>query len=202
MVKVLPPNSPGAPGPVSNRTERSSLPPGSPDGVLVAPFRVIADLRERAAGWRFVGQSVVKKKQRLSLLVPLEHRHMKTADYTIDGAPCFIERKSHEDAIGSIGGGHENFRREHERMLQIVEDGGFCCVIVESSLDAILCELEDEFSARNLNPETVLAVAASWPQRYRVPWYFAGSRAAAERLALRVLWKFWDRQQERTAGHD
>lgn len=203
MVRVSVPASPAATAGRSNspttsqNRQPSFLPPGQPQpepsGVIVAPFTTIADLRERAGGWRFDDLTVAIKGAKNKLLVPLKHEHMITADYSISGLPCYIERKSHDDCIGSIGGGHTNFRKEHERMLTIVEDGGFCCVIVESSLDAILVELDEGLTGRQLNPEAVLSVVASWPQRYRVPWYFAGSRGAAERLAIRVLWKFYDR---------
>lgn len=187
MVKVRPPQSPPVRSAVTGE-------------LLVLPFKVIADDRERAGGWRFMGQDGGAKHKHRPLLVPMTYARLQTADYRIDGLPCFIERKSHDDAIGSIGGGHVRFRAEHERMQAIIEAGGFCCVIVESSLSAIVEELEGGLSARDLSAETAIGVVASWQQRYRVPWNFAGTREVAERLALRVMWKFFEQQQEQKRG--
>lgn len=162
------------------------------DDILIAPFTVIYDNREERGGWRFQGIRGTSDQHYRPILTPLVKAHLKTADYTIEGSNCFIERKSHDDCIGSIGGGHDNLRHEHERMAEIVNSGGFCCVIVESSLDAVIADLEQGISGRSVSPETVLGVMASWQIRYRVWWSFAGSRELAERLAFKTLWKWWE----------
>lgn len=180
---------------VTVRPPSNKLPERSTD-LYELPFRIVADDRERAGGWRFYGQDAGSRFKYRPLLVPMVYQRLVTADYRIDGLPCFIERKSHDDVIGSIGGGHARFRAEHERMQQIIQSGGFCCVIVESSLSAVLDDLEQGTSGRDLSAETVLGVVASWQQRFRVPWNFCGTREAAERLALRVLWKYWEQHEE------
>jgi hypothetical protein len=160
---------------------------------IVLPFTVLWDHRERSAGWRFTNINGDAGDKYRPLIVPQKEIHMVTADYTIEGAPVFVERKSHDDLIGSIGGGHQNFRLEHERMQKIVADGGACFVVIESSYDRILAELEDPLSSRQLDPHSVEGVVSSWPRQFGVPWYFAGTRRRAEVLALRLL-RTWYRK--------
>lgn len=160
---------------------------------LLLPFTVIRDQRERQAGWNF--QNIIgtaADKYRL-LVVKQVERHMVTADYTIDGVPVYIERKSHDDFIGTLGGGHDNFRKEHERMAAIQAGGGKCFVVIETSYDRVIEELESPYSARKLHPNSVEGIVASWPAKYQVPWFFAGSRRQAERLALRLLRTWYEK---------
>lgn len=162
------------------------------DGLKVLPFTVLYDHREVAAGWRFQGIKGDSRDKYQTLVVKQQKVHLVTADYTIEGVPVFIERKSHEDAIGSIGGGHVRLRAEHERMHEIVKAGGVCCVICETTHSAIIDELSDPYSTRQLDPDSVDGVLRSWPIKYQVPWYFPGSRAAAERFALGFLRKWYE----------
>ena len=115
---------------------------------------------------------------------------MLTADYTVADFDVYIERKSHSDFIGSLGGGHANLQAEFERMQAIIESGGHCCMVVESSLDKVMEELESPASARKLEPSSVLGMLATWPRRYGVPIHFAGSRRLAELLAYRIMAKY------------
>jgi ERCC4-type nuclease len=154
---------------------------------LILPYTVLIDHREREGGWRFQGLTGDAKEKYRPLIVPQKEVHLVTADYSIEGVPVFVERKSHDDIIGSIGGGHGNFRKEHERMHEIVALGGACCVIIESSYDAVMTELEDPLSMRRLEPAAVEGVLASWPVACKVPWFWAGTRRRAESLAMKFL---------------
>jgi len=154
---------------------------------LILPFTVLCDNRERSGGWRFQGMIGDSKDKYRPLIVPQRECYMVTADYTIEGVPVFIERKAHEDYIGSVGGGHLNFRKEHERMRDIIAAGGKCFVVCESSYDRIMDELNDPTCLRDLDSATVEGVVASWPGQFGVPHIFAGTRAYAERLCLKLL---------------
>lgn len=173
----------------------------------VVPWVCLYDHRERAGGWRFGGLTGTASVGGHPLIVPMRETHLVTGDYTIEvpadradvpatRIPCFIERKSHDDCIGSIGGGHVNLRKEHERFAEILAASGgqgYCCVIVESSLSAICDELESPLSGRRLTPAGVMGVVASWGARYGVHWLFAGDRRTAEMLAYTVLSKSYER---------
>lgn len=157
--------------------------------LFVCPFTVITDTREQAP-WTF--QQIVIAKQQW--VIPRRTATLATGDYSIEGyeRQLTIERKSAQDLVGSVTAGNARFRREHERMLELVEAGGFACVIVEGCLAAICDELDkDRESGRKVSSETILGVVASWPARYRVPWVFAGDRRRAEQLAFRVMVKWW-----------
>ena len=68
-------------------------------------------------------------------------------------------------------------------------------MIVESSLDRIIEELESPLALRKLSAASVLGVVASWPMRFNVPILFAGSRGLAESLAFRVMEKCVERTE-------
>jgi len=158
-----------------------------PTDLYVCDFVVAQDTREQAP-WGFNGivmggKLVVVKRQVVT---------MQTGDYSIieHESEIVIERKSPEDAIGSITAGNTRFRREHERMAGIAAAGGFTCVIVEGCLSQMCNELDDPNSGRRVSSETLMGVAAAWPQRYGVHWVFAGDRRRAELLAFKMLWKW------------
>lgn len=189
-------------GPV--RPDGHSLTPhdGAPDQFHVPPFTILYDHREREGGWRFGGLSGGADVKYRPLLVRTREVHLVTADYTLEDesggrVPCYVERKSADDLVGSCGGGNVRLRAEFERMQEIVRSGGYCCVIVEGSLDRIVDELRDPASARQLDPSSILGIVASWGPRYQVPFLFAGTRRLAEEMAFRVLAKFHEGWIER-----
>ena len=159
--------------------------------LLVCPFQIIQDTREQTP-WTF--RNIVIEK-RLWVIQQIANT-METGDYTIAGCEdrLAIERKSAADLVGSITAGNARFRREHERMADIVkfggDDGGFACVVVEGSLSKI-CEELDADEGRQVTGNTIIGAVASWPMRYQVPWFFAGDRRHAELLAFRILLKWW-----------
>lgn len=171
---------------------RQPRPEVSPvDGLQICPFIVAIDTREQAP-WAF--QGIILGRQWWA--VRRQPATLKTGDYSIVGCEhdVVIERKSAEDFLGSITAGNARFRREHERMAEIVHAGGSACVIVEGCLSAICDELDSPDSERRIASDTVIGITATWPNRYDVPWYFAGDRRRAEVLGFRVLWKWWHEQ--------
>lgn len=164
--------------------------------LYVCPFTVLVDTREQAP-WTFQGIVIERRLWTITRIAAT----LATGDYTIAGCEdrLCIERKSAADLVGSVTAGNARFRREHERMLDIVKfggtGGGFACVVVEGSLSAI-CEELDVDPGRRVTSESVLGAVASWPQRYRVPWFFAGDRRTAERLAFKVMLKWWKENYE------
>lgn len=178
--------------------------------IMVLPFGIIRDHREREGGWRFsgiVGTSAdarsIKSKSPPSIVIHQRECHMVTADYAVDlpdGEPnCYIERKSPDDLIGSLAAGHLRLRGEMERMRQLAEAGSECHLISESSLAGSLWDCDH--GGRRLSSETILTVVATWPRLYGVSIHFAGDRDTAERLAVKIFRSWWeerrlDKQQE------
>lgn len=159
--------------------------------LYVCPFAVLYDTREQAP-WTF--QNIV-----LGGMQWVVHRQLATfatGDYSAEGLKdrLLIERKNGADFVQSVTRDAKRFKREHERMMDVVkfggEIGGFCCVIVEGSLSEI-CDSLDAEAGRKVNSDHVLGACASWPARYGVPWFFAGDRRRAELLAFRIMVKQW-----------
>jgi hypothetical protein len=74
-------------------------------------------------------------------------------------------------------------------MLEMVENGGHAALVCERSYAAIDDELRAE--GRWKAAETLLGTLASWPIKFRCPWYFAGDRRRAEILTFRLLLRWY-----------
>jgi len=174
-----------------------------PSEVVTCPFTVVRDDRERRAGWDFSGMTERRKKKDYQLIVPIREQRLETGDYTIDGMESLvtIERKSLSDAFGSCVGNktdperRNRFKREHERMQCMIESaGGFACVIIEASFPEVW---ESPPIDSGANPNSILGTMFSWQSKYRVPWYFGGSRRGAEIMCFRWLRAAWERLKDR-----
>jgi hypothetical protein len=185
----------------------TKLPPSAADiqrPILMLPFTIRRDRGREDCGWRWhgiVGTSAdaekCKSPEAPLLIVPQIDKYMPTADYCIDSVPegepnCFVERKS-DDLIASLSSGHTRFRGEHERLRQLVAAGSEAWVIVEQSLSAVLWDCD--YGGRRLSSETVLTAIATWQELYSVRWIFAGDRATAERMSLKIFRLWWDRRE-------
>ncbi len=159
---------------------------------VVCPFLVIVDTREQAP-WTF--QNIVIEKR--PWVVQRKVQTLTTGDYVVERreTQLCIERKSATDLVGSISSGNARFRREHDRMAEIVQSGGFACVVIEGSFSTICEELDAEIG-RRVTSSMMIGVTASWPQKYQVPWFFAGDRRYAELLAFRIMLKFWKERKK------
>src|SRR5580704_7639874 len=106
----------------------------TPSELYVCPWTVIVDTREQAP-WGFTGMELGRKL----VVVKKERRALNTGDYSIVGIEnkVCIERKSADDLVGSVCGGHARLQREHERMAEMVVAGGSACLIVEGCYSQI-----------------------------------------------------------------
>lgn len=158
-----------------------------------APFTIIVDTREQAP-FSFTGIPVPSAADKTwevkTLRVGLE-----TGDYSIRGWEHLvtIERKSLADLYGTIGGGHDRFEREHERMAEMVRRGGFAAVVVEACTDQIINHLPPPTTTLGANH--VLGNWAHKSIRYGVHWAFLPGRREAELFTFRLLEAFWKQQQ-------
>lgn len=182
----------------------STTPPRKPQpatadlDLFVCPFTVLVDTREQDP-WHF-SEIVIEKRL---WVIHREIVTLATGDYSINACEnrLCIERKSAADLVGSVTAGNARFRREHERMQDIVKfggkTGGFACVVVEGSLDRICDELDAE-EGRRVTGDMIIGAVASWSQRYGVHWFFAGDRRRAELLAFRLMVKWWKENSDVT----
>jgi ERCC4-type nuclease len=167
----------------------------------VCPFTVVIDSNE-GAPWLFrdfkargTGKPLVIKTVNKPLwstgkrevLVKGSRMMHGLADYSIDGMEELIqiERKSHEDLYGTLGARRDQFESEIAR-LNLCE---FAVVIIECGWG----QLAEAPENSSLKPASVIGTIIAWQQRYpKVHWITAGTRAQAERLAFRVLERFWE----------
>lgn len=174
----------------------SQLPIGSDP----CPFTVLVDSREQAP-WRFDGFDTDRSQSGAAvrpLWIPVRWQGLPTGDYSIEtpegvslAGKIVVERKSLADLYGTLGAGRERFAAEHERMAEIVANGGYACVVVEASLEQAIGEPPAE---SKLSPKTVFRTFCSWTAKYRTPWFFSGSRRLAETFCFRLMEKIWTGQ--------
>ena len=169
-----------------------TLPP--PVEAAICPFTILVDGREKAP-YRFQGICADASQNHRPIVVTTEWIHLVTGDYTISGLEHLVcvERKSLTDLYSTLGQHRDRFEREHQRMAAIVQQGGYCCVVVEADWETAI-HLPPERS--QLPPKVVFRTAVSWQIRYRVPWTFVPDRRFAEVYTFRVLEKFWKHYQQ------
>ncbi len=163
---------------------------------LPCPFTVVVDTREQSP-WGFGGLRADACDNNRPLLVKTIRETLSTGDYSIQGYAdrVTIERKSIEDLWGTVAGGRERFKREHERMREMIDAGGFACVVIEEEM---IRGITQPPLWANMQPKIVFRTFLRWSMRYRVPWYWAGSRAFAEVLGFRLLSAWYEHEQEAT----
>ena len=150
---------------------------------LVAPFTIVVDGQEKHP-WRFTGL-------RQEVIVATEWRHLKTGDYSIAGFEhaIAIERKSLQDLFGTLGGGRDRFRAEHERLAAMDR----AAIVVEADWSDVT-DFPPERS--KLNPLSVQGTANAWFARFGVPWFFRSTRLDAEQCAFDILRFYWEKTHD------
>lgn len=113
---------------------------------------------------------------------------LRTGDYSIVGLEgrIAIERKTKDDAYKSITQGYARFAREAERLAAL----DYGAIVVECSLEELL---RPPRHAR-INPRVVARVLLRWSVAYRLPIFFAGTRALGRAVTERLLLEYWHRR--------
>ena len=134
-------------------------------------MRIVVDTREQAP-FHFVGQRYED--------VAVESGALAVGDYSLAGLTdkVAVERKSLPDLVQCLGRERGRFDRELQRGAALEA----FAVVVEGSW----ADLASGSYRGQLNPHAACQSVAAFMCRYRVPFLFAGSRAAAEY----VCWSF------------
>lgn len=160
-------------------------------------FEGIFELRvEQHEPYKFRGLVGRSKHEDRPIIVKTKKAHLKTGDYSIEGFEHLVtvERKSIGDLYGTLSSGRDRFEREHERMLEMIKNGGRCCVVIEADYVNATTTPPDW---SNLHPHSIIGYATSWPFRFSVPWVWATSRRGGEEYTYRFLEMFWREQQQK-----
>ena len=104
----------------------------------------------------------------------LEVGTLDTGDYSLAGLTdrVAVERKSLPDLVACLGRERERFERELQRAAAL----DAFAVVVEASW----ADLAGGQYRSQLNPHSACQSVLAFTARYRIPFMFAGSRAAAE----------------------
>ena len=148
-------------------------------------MRIIIDSREQAPfpfrGPRYEGVSV-------------EVGALGTGDYSLAGLTdkVAVERKELADLVACLGRERERFEREMQRAAAL----DAFAVVVEASWQDLAA---GNYRSR-LNPHAACQSVLAFAGRYRVPFLFAGSRAAAEYMAWGFLRQYLEGARKRWAA--
>lgn len=146
---------------------------------------IIVDSREQAPfpfrGARYEG-------------VAVEVGTLPTGDYSLAGLTdrVAVERKELPDLVACLGRERERFERELQRAAAL----DAFAVVVEASWQ----ELASGQYRSRLNPHAACQSVLAFAGRYRVPFLFAGSRAAAEYMAWGFLRQYLEGARKRWAS--
>lgn len=137
---------------------------------------VIVDSREQA-GFTFTGAPIYAG-------TTVETGTLSTGDYSIKGLESLVacERKSLPDLVACLGREHDRFERELERGRGLEA----FCVVCEGSWQ----ELAQGQYRGLLRPHSACQSIAAFMARLRVPFWFCGSRSAAEYCCWSFLRQF------------
>lgn len=146
---------------------------------------IIVDSREQAPfpfrGARYEG-------------VAVEVGTLPTGDYSLAGLTdrVAVERKELADLVACLGRERERFEREMQRAAAL----DAFAVVVEASW----AELASGQYRSRLNPHAACQSVLAFAGRYRVPFLFAGSRAAAEYMTWGFLRQYLEGARRRWAS--
>ena len=110
---------------------------------------------------------------------------LPTGDYSLAGLTdvIAIERKSLSDLVGCLtGDNRERFERELARGRAL----DYFAVVIESGFT----ELTAKQYRSGMNPHAAAQSILAFQVRYRTPFFWAGSRKAAEYVTFSLLSKF------------
>lgn len=177
------------------------------------PFTILVDTAEQAP---FTFQGIYADADRdgrelviakgANLVQQCLGRHPNSlGDYSIQGfvGRCHVERKSMEDAHGTIlgfgSGGSDRTRRERfECELANLANTECSCVVVECSFGELLDNApEYELGKKTglCNRKILSRSILAWQQDYGVPFIFCDSRRHAELATFRWLERFWKKHK-------
>lgn len=171
---------------------------------VLCPFAVIIDCQEKQP-FSFTGLASDADRGGLPIEVRTIFRSLGVSrgDYSIVGLEdtCGIERKSLEDAHGTILGWGER-RERFVRELETLATLPCSAVVVECTLSELIQQAPSRgVKSATENAKTLFRQVLAWQQDYRVPWVFCDGRRMAEIATFRILERYWkntEREKRKT----
>lgn len=146
-------------------------------------LHIVVDAREKLP-FDFTGASIYEG-------TTVEAGTLATGDYSVKGLESAVacERKSLPDLIQCLSGSRERFVRELERARGLEA----FCVVVEAPWEALA---KGQYRSQ-LAPLAATQSIASFMSRLQIPFWFCGSRAAAEFCTWSFLRQFAEGQRQK-----
>ena len=182
------------------------------DRGILCPFTILVDTAEQAP-FTFQGLRADADQDHRPLIVPTEFRAIgrhpdSLGDYSLDSTVggigrCHVERKSMEDAHGTILGfkkgpdGGPSRRERFEKELANLAEMEAAAVVVECDFQTLIANAP-VYGQRTKaqNAKTLHRSVLAWMQDYGVPWLFCGGRRMAEQTTYQWLRRWHDQQIE------
>lgn len=176
------------------------------DQFRVCPFTIYRDSMEQTP-WSFKGLTTDSKQGNHPIVISTVWRALgqSMGDYSIAGMEdeetgwkISIERKSLADLYGTLLSGRDRFKRE----LAILARMQSAHVVVEADWSDILQYNPQHWSdhseaKREAIRKSVRRSIVAWSIDFpTIHWWLMPGRRAAEVVAFRILYKFWERQNE------
>lgn len=127
---------------------------------------------------------LIDSREKLPYDLPGDEVALETGDYTIRGCEdqITLERKTRNDLLGCIGQERERFERELKRLSKF----DLAVIMVE-------CNFRDMLNLpewSELHKSQVFGSIMAWISKYKIVFFFAGSRNIGERATKKILEKF------------
>lgn len=183
----------------------------------IVPFTILVDSAE-SQQFTFTGFRADANKDGRPLIVPTKwqplgrHPH-SLGDYSIEGMAgrVAVERKSMEDAWGTILGWPSKHEQQHElgsrrqrfeKELDNLAKIDAALVVVEATMsDCLRLMPAHGVKSRALNAKIFYRSVIAYLQDYRVPWLFCDSRRMAEVATYRFLVRFWEKHHKELSAN-
>jgi hypothetical protein len=165
------------------------------DRVVVSPFTVVIDAQEKYP-FQFKGLKTDGDGRPIIVRTRVESLGPTHGDYSILGmeGECHIERKSREDARGTILGFGDR-RDRFENTLSFLSTLMVSAVVVECSIGELIqsCESRGKKSVEE-NRKILFRSILAWQVDYTVPWFFCDTRRLAEVATFRLMERAFEKQ--------
>jgi len=168
------------------------------DNSVVCPFTIIVDAQEKHP-WTFQGfrtDSDLGERRPILVRTKVAGLGATHGDYTMAGfeGVCHIERKSKEDAMGTILGWGDR-RERFKATLEFLASIKVAAVVIECTFGDLVNSAESRGVKSIAENRLILhRQVLAWATDYRVPFIFSDDRRFAEANAFRIMARCYSKQ--------
>lgn len=169
------------------------------DVAIVSPFTVLIDEQEKLP-FTFQGLLGYSADQSRPIIVRTKRKSLGPShgDYSLEGleGECHIERKSMQDAIGTLLGWNDR-RRRFENTLEFLASCWTSAVVVECTFGQLLLNVDSHGKkSKQENQRSLLGTVLAYQNDYSVAWHFCDTRKLAETVTFRLMQRCWRKKIE------